>query len=113
MLLHIHDGRRRRWEACDSSKIPGRVPASAKGQFHDLAGCPDAELSSHSHPIPDRESLSSDSLSRHKLTIATALRLLCRYCLDRLSLPDQFRRRSLSVLAHRVSDINVYGASGS
>ncbi len=55
MLLHIHDSRRRRREACCGPEVSGRILARVEGQLHDLAGGADPKLSSHTHSVPDRK----------------------------------------------------------
>lgn len=56
MLFHIHDGRRRGWEACYRSEVSRRLPARPEGQLYDLASCTDVEFPGHTHSISDCES---------------------------------------------------------
>ena len=48
MLFHFHDHHRGRRTKSRRTQVPGRVPTSAKGQFHALAYSADIELQSHS-----------------------------------------------------------------
>ena len=62
MLLHVHDSRRRRWQASRNAQVPGRVPSGFEGQFHGLASGADPQLPLRADTASDCESHDSIQL---------------------------------------------------
>jgi len=77
VFLHVHDDRRRRWEASCDQEISGSICSSFEGELPRLASRADAQLSNHSSTV-------SDSFRFHDW-----------YRLDCISLSHQFVRWSM------------------
>lgn len=112
MLFHVHDGRRRRREACHNSEVSRRLSAGLEGELYHLASGADAEFPCPTYPIPDCKLSGTPTVEFVVLTILSAFCILCRNRLDRLPFTYQLLRRGLDVVGSSFPDAPVRDVIG-